>query len=177
MQLILHHDYERSSSSRGLTSVAAAAEAECQLVSSCAMKCRSRSRYWLYSSTSLCPAPCNQVAYRASILRISQPTPGTESKVTIIVSNFSLGVAKSQSLSPHLDPEGFDGPGALLVDGEAVREVDHVVLRAVDHQHGRGYLDQRGLPDCQFEMAQQGVSSSGLSSLTGRPIQTEKTSC
>ena len=29
----------------------------CQLVNSWLTKCRSRSRYWLYSSTSLCPAP------------------------------------------------------------------------------------------------------------------------
>jgi len=38
----------------------AAAAAKCQLVSSCAMKCRSRSRYWLYNSTSLWPAPSTQ---------------------------------------------------------------------------------------------------------------------
>ena len=36
----------------------------------------------------------------------------------------------------HLHPERFHGPGALFVDGEAVREVDHVVLGAVDHQDG-----------------------------------------
>lgn len=37
-----------------------------------------------------------------------------------------------------LNPEWLDGPGALLVDGEAVREVDDLVLGAVDHQDGGG---------------------------------------
>jgi len=39
-----------------------------------------------------------------------------------------------------LNPEGLDGPGAFLVDGEAVREVDDLVLGAVDHEDRGGNL-------------------------------------
>ncbi len=38
-----------------------------------------------------------------------------------------------------LHPERLHRPRALLVDGEAVGEVDHLVLSAVDHQDGGGH--------------------------------------
>ena len=51
------------------------------------------------------------------------------------------------SLLTHLDPQRLHGPRALFVDGEAVREVDHIVLRAVDHQDGRRNLEGRDSHD------------------------------
>ena len=39
-----------------------------------------------------------------------------------------------------LHPQRLHGPLAALVQRQAVREVDHLVLRAVDDQHGRRHL-------------------------------------
>ena len=36
------------------------------------------------------------------------------------------------------DPERLHGPGTALVHGQAVGEVDDLVLCAVNDQHGRG---------------------------------------
>ena len=40
----------------------------------------------------------------------------------------------------YLNPEWLHGPGTLFVDGEAVGEVDDLVLGAVDHEDGGGHL-------------------------------------
>lgn len=39
-----------------------------------------------------------------------------------------------------LHPQRLHGPLTALVQSQAVREVDHLVLRAVDHQHRRRHL-------------------------------------
>lgn len=38
------------------------------------------------------------------------------------------------------DPQGLHRSGTLLVDGHSVREVDHLVLGAMYHQHRRGHF-------------------------------------
>ena len=38
----------------------------------------------------------------------------------------------------YLDPKRFDGFGALVVNGDSVRKVDHFIFRSVNDQHGWG---------------------------------------
>ncbi|KAA8585659.1 hypothetical protein FQN60_004353, partial [Etheostoma spectabile] len=46
-----------------------------------------------------------------------------------------LGVQFNVVVAGSLHPQGLDGTGAALVHGQAVGEVDHLVFRAVDHEH------------------------------------------
>lgn len=39
-----------------------------------------------------------------------------------------------------LHPQGFHGAGAALIHGQAVREVDDLILCTVDHQHWGSHL-------------------------------------
>jgi len=48
----------------------------------------------------------------------------------------------------YLHPERFDRSGAFFVDGEAVREVDDLVLGPVDHQDRR--RDARNLVNAEI---------------------------
>ena len=45
----------------------------------------------------------------------------------------------------HLDPQWFHGMWTALMDGQTVREINNIIFRPVDHEHGRG--DLRNLLD------------------------------
>ena len=47
------------------------------------------------------------------------------------------GTAVGQLVIPYLDPKRIDGPGTFFVDCEAVREVNDLVLGAMDHKNWR----------------------------------------
>ena len=51
-----------------------------------------------------------------------------------------LGVELDVVVPGALHPQGLHGTRAALVHCQAVREVDHLILRAVDHQHRRRHL-------------------------------------
>lgn len=51
-----------------------------------------------------------------------------------------LGVQFDVIVAGPLHPEGLHGAGAALVHGQAVGEVDDLVLGAVNHQHWGSHL-------------------------------------
>lgn len=51
-----------------------------------------------------------------------------------------LGVELDVVVPGALHPQGLHSTRAALVHSQAVREVDHLILRAVDHQHRRRHL-------------------------------------
>ena len=91
----------------------------CQLVSSWATNCFNLSRYWLYNSTSLWPAPWKKDYVKNVCKQVSS------------VCRILLAILS------HLHPQRLHCSRAPLVDGEAVREIYDLVLRPVNHQHRR----------------------------------------
>lgn len=51
-----------------------------------------------------------------------------------------LGVQLDVIVPGALHPQRFHGTRASLVDGQAVREIDHLVLCAMNHEDRRGHL-------------------------------------
>ncbi len=51
-----------------------------------------------------------------------------------------LGIQFNVVVTGSLHPQGLDGTGAALVHGQAVGEVNHLILRTMDHQHWGRHL-------------------------------------
>lgn len=119
----------------------------CQLTSSTDTNCFNLSKYCVYISTSLCPAPYNLWKIQKKMIiqihvfclhfdwfgcNFSKSTPSIR-RGSI---QFQIDHLKWQyEDGTYLHPEWFDGTWTFFVDGETVREINDFVLRSVNHQH------------------------------------------
>ena len=60
------------------------------------------------------------------------PRTNLPQPVQVLTIEFDVVVAGA------FDPKGLYGPRAMFVNGESVAKVDHLVLRPVNHEDGRG---------------------------------------
>lgn len=98
-----------------------------------------------------------------------------------------LSVQLDVIVAGPLHPQGLDGAGAALVHGQAMGEVDDLVLSAVNHQHwGRhlrhlvnagGEKDRMVLGWGNFWRRGGGVQTLGAPAVCGSLMNTQKTSC